>query len=265
MLEKIIYLHGKGGTGKSQIIELLQKILKDYYHTLSPHSLYETNFGGDLPRSDLLKLNGPLIIGISEISDAKISSSLIKTLASGESIQCRAQHSRVLTEIKPRGLFIITSNTLPTLAYDSGIKRRIECYECNNEFHNSEKRIPDIGKKIANEEGAIILGHLLSRAASWKAKGGDVQHITESSIVDGWNKRFLDFSDLIGQFLSTETEQASNLSCPVAEFYSRFKEFCYRNGEECITKSRLVEALNERGIIKKKRNDCERFIGVALK
>ncbi|HPA72693.1 MAG TPA: hypothetical protein PKY31_10515, partial [Spirochaetota bacterium] len=113
-IEKVPVLSGKGGTGKQQFLECLEKVFGSYFLWMRPESLYETkSAAGDTPRSDLFRIQTSLINGISEPSDAKISASLFKTLGSGEPIPCRPHHSQNVIDVRPRGLFIIASKRKP--------------------------------------------------------------------------------------------------------------------------------------------------------
>lgn len=263
-LEKVIIFSGKGGTGKQQVLELFEKVLNDYFIWMRPESLYETNSGGDTPRSDLFRIQGALIIGISEPSDAKLSASLFKTLGSGEPIPCRPHHSRQVIEVRPRGLFIIAANRKPYITHDSGVDRRIEVYEFTHNFFNSDERVHDIGKKIAESEGEEILADLIRRAGAWKDKGGDLQHITESETVRKWTDDYIGWSDIMGRFLSEETETIPGGLCSVSTLHKRYIEWADKNGENRMSSRALGEALSERGIKKIKKPDGWKFTGIEL-
>lgn len=265
-LEKFLIFSGPGGTGKQQLLECLENVLGDYFVWMRPESLYEvSNAGGDTPRSDLLRIQGSLIIGISEPSDAKISASLFKTLGSGEPIPCRPHHSRHIIEVRPRGLFIIATNRKPYITHDSGVDRRIECYEFSKEFFKSKNRIPDIGVKIAKSEGPQILGELIRRAAAWKAEGGDLEQITESPTVKKWTENYLGWSDVLGRFLNQETSFSPGSLCSVSAVHKRFTQWADENGENRMSGRAFGEALNERGIKKVKKNSGWKFTGIELK
>lgn len=264
-LEKFLIFSGKGGTGKQQLLELLEIIFGEYFQWMRPESLYETNSGGDTPRSDLLRIQGSLIVGISEPSDAKLSASLFKTLGSGEPIPCRPHHSRNVIEVRPRALFIIAANRKPYLVHDDGTKRRIEVYEFTHEFYNSDERVPDIGKKIALAEGGAILGELMRRAKCWQERGGDLLQITQSETVKNWTDNYIGWSDVIGRFLSDETFSGLGDLAPVKEVFNRFSIWADQNGETRMTGRALGEALHERGIGKVKKETGWKYTGITLK
>lgn len=264
-LEKVIIFSGKGGTGKQQVLELFEKVLNDYFIWMRPESLYETQSGGDTPRSDLFRIQGALIIGVSEPSDAKLSASLFKTLGSGEPIPCRPHHSRTVIEVRPRGLFIIAANRKPFITHDSGVDRRIENYEFSRNFFDSEDRVNDIGKKIAESEGPEILADLIRRAGAWRDRGGDLQHITESEIVKKWTADYIGWSDVMGRFLSEETDLKPGGLCSVSAIHKRYIQWADNNKENQMSSRALGEALNERGIKKVKKEDGWKFTGIELK
>ena len=264
-LEKVLILSGKAGTGKQQLLELLEKVLGSYFIWMRPESLYETNSGGDTPRSDLNRIEETLINGISEPSDAKLSASLFKTLASGEPIPCRPHHSRQVIEIRPRGLFMFATNRKPYITHDSGVDRRTENYEFSKNFSESDERINDIGRKIAESEGGEILADLIRRAGAWRDRGGDLQHITESKIVKQWTENYIGWSDVMGRFLSEETKTLPGGLCSVSTLHKRYIEWADKNGENRMSSRALGEALSERGIKKIKKPDGWKFTGIKLK
>ena len=264
-LEKFLIFSGKGGTGKQQLLELLENILNDYFIWMRPESLYETNSGGDTPRSDLFRIQNALIVGISEPSDQKLSASLFKTLGSGEPIPCRPHHSRTVIEVRPRGLFIIAANRKPYIVHDSGVDRRIEVYEFNNNFSESDDRVFNIGRKIAETEGAAILDDLIKRAADWKVRGGDLQHIKSSDTVKQWTDNYIGWSDIIGRFLETEIEKVPGNFESVTEVFKRFTAWADNHGENRMSARALGEAFSERGIKKIKKESGWKFAGIELK
>lgn len=263
-LEKFLIFSGKGVTGKQQLLELLENIFSDYFIWMRPESLYETTSGGDTPRSDLFRIQGALIVGISEPSDQKLSASLFKTLGSGEPIPCRPHHGRTITEVRPRGLFIIAANRKPFIVHDSGVDRRIEVYEFNNNFSESNDRIFDIGRIIAESEAPAIFTDLIRRAGAWKARGGDLPHITQSETVKGWTNNYIGWSDVIGRFLEDETEKVPGAVESVKEIYDRFTDWADKHGENRMSGRALGEALSERGIKKIKQNSGWKFTGIRL-
>lgn len=263
-LEKVLIFSGKGGTGKQQFLELLEYILNNYFIWMRPESLYETTSGGDTPRSDLFRIQESLIVGISEPSDQKLSASLFKTLGSGEPIPCRPHHGRNVIEVRPRGLFIIATNRKPFIVHDSGVDRRIEVYEFNNNFSESEDRVFNIGRLIAQSEGAAILSDLIRRAGAWKARGGDLPQITQSEIVKSWTDNYIGWSDVLGRFLESETEKAPGVVESVKEVYNRFTDWADKHGENRMSGRALGEALSERGIKKVKQNTGWKFTGIRL-
>jgi phage/plasmid-associated DNA primase len=264
-IEIIISFSGQGGTGKQQLLELLERIAGSYFTWMRPDSLYESNTGGDTPRSDLLRIVYSLFIAISEPSDQKISASLFKTLGSCEPIPCRPHHSKQVIEVRSRGLVLIASNRKPYLIHDEGTKRRLECYEFQHKFSESDERITDIGKKIAALEGPQILNDLIKRAGAWKARGGEKQHISQSDTVKRWTTQYITWSDTIGRFLDDETEAIPGELASVSEVQRRFVFWADKLGENRMSSRALGEALAERGVKKIKKETGWKFTGIRLK
>lgn len=266
-VEKAIIQSGGGGTGKNQLDECMEQIFGTYHMSMLPDSLYETSGGGgDIPRSDLRRTaEGPLIISVKEVAEKKISASVYKTLVSGEAFPVRVQHLADIRDSHSRALLILMANKKPFMPHDAGTIRRTEDHEFKNVYYGTDAMIEDIGLKIAQAEGAQILGLLVNRAIAWNQRGGNLAALTQSKQIEQWTAEYLGWSDVIGRFISDELVKEPGAKIIVSDMNIRFKLWADRNDENQMSGRALGEALSERGIKKKHERDAWKYLGVRFK
>eukprot|EP01038_Epipyxis_sp_PR26KG_P017698 gene17698-24652_t len=132
-LQKLLFLLGKGSSGKSTIMTITQKAIECYLETLEEDAFSISNKNSDKTFSTFYNRQSVRIIWINEPKEDKMNGSIFKKFCEGE-VQGKLLYKNGTHKFNHNGLPIFTSNTMPNLKIDSGIKRRFRCYNHTAEF-----------------------------------------------------------------------------------------------------------------------------------
>jgi P4 family phage/plasmid primase-like protien len=123
---KLFLLLGPTSTGKSTLMELMQKTLgRDYVAAGNP-SIFRGNLE-DKPRPDLLRTIGTRLVLAFEASDRwELHTDQIKRMTGGDTITARGMRSNVMDETTATFVPIIVANTEPHIVgSDDALRRRL--------------------------------------------------------------------------------------------------------------------------------------------
>ena len=163
---KAFVLHGaSAANGKSSIQALIKALLPPFaVSSVPPADLGDPQF--------LAMLVGKQINISDELSNSKaIASDRFKACVTGDDMSAKVVYHPPFT-FSPKALHIFAANQLPVFSggVDNGIERRIVVLPFDRTIPE-EERIPDIGDKIAQNEGHIVIA-LAIRAAEELLKNG---------------------------------------------------------------------------------------------
>lgn len=126
---------GKGGNGKSKLIELFEHVMGDYATTLPITLLTGSLASSESASPQLAKTKGKRFASLNEPEEqTAINIGLMKLLTGGDKITARALHKEPI-EFKPQFKMILTCNQQPKLpAKDDGTWRRTRLTEFRSLF-----------------------------------------------------------------------------------------------------------------------------------
>jgi len=212
---KAFVLHGaSAANGKSSIQALIKSLLPtSAVASVSPADLGEPQF--------LAMLVGKQINISDELSNSKaIASDRFKACVTGDDMSAKVVYHPPFT-FTPQALHIFAANQLPVFSggVDNGIERRIVVLPFNRTIPEGE-RIPDIGEKIAQNEGHIVIA-LAIRAAEGLLKNG-VYTIPQSCIT-ATQQWFRDV-DPVSEWLEDNglERNVTSAGITIRELYSKF-------------------------------------------
>ncbi len=167
--EKVFFIVGPGGTGKSTFVEALRTAMGDYASVVSSSAFLASRRDyGESPRPEIASLPGRRLAISSEIPSGARIADTFKTVGSADPIRVRTLYSKPF-EFQPQFKLWMTMNSLPQANYqDTGIFRRVVVIEFN--FKPSE---PDPTLKAAfkndPEQHQAILAWATRGAKAWLA------------------------------------------------------------------------------------------------
>ena len=131
-LQKLLLLIGQGSAGKSTIMIITQKAVECYLETLEEDAFSESNKNADKTFSTFYNKLSVRIIWTNEPKEDKMNKSTFKLL-----------YKNSVHEFKHYGLPIFTSNIMPNINIDTGVKRRFRCYIHRSEFTIDKSKVDE--------------------------------------------------------------------------------------------------------------------------
>lgn len=212
---KAFVLHGSSAAnGKSSIQALIKALLPPFaVSSVPPADLGDPQF--------LAMLVGKQINISDELSNSKaIASDRFKSCVTGDDLSAKVVYHPPFT-FCPKALHIFAANQLPVFAggVDNGIERRIVVLPFTRTIPERE-RIPDIGNKIAQNEGHIVIA-LAIRAAEDVRKNG-IYTIPDSCNIA--TQQWFKDVDPVSEWLDDNglVRNVTSAGITIRELYSKF-------------------------------------------
>ena len=214
---KAFILYGQtAANGKSQILNLIRALLpKEAISAIPP---------GDLGKEQsLASLVGKSANLTDEISSFKaIVSEKMKQVVSGDEVPAKIVYQPVFT-FRPTLLNIFATNKLPTFqgGVDNGVKRRLSVIPFEIVVPK-ENRIVDIGKRVAEEQGPLILALAVDELSELMVN----KYYTLPDTVEAATQQWFKDADLLAQWLEFFGFKIYVSKYPVLclDLYKLFKE-----------------------------------------
>lgn len=223
----MMYLHGDGGNGKSQILHLIRGLL-------GPESIAEVRLSDLKIQANLEQLVGAMaMLGSEATPDTELE--LLKSLISREPLSCNPKYRDPYT-VRPRCLVTQASNQPPRFkTRDNSMVRRVRSMLLANS--HVKKPIEDIAQQIIDNEFSLLVAWALTGAMEVMAAGrfkADDEVIAESNDeVRAGNH--------MTQFI--ETLEFGSFEIAELELRSVYTEWCLTNGVRPLSSQELNEEL----------------------
>jgi P4 family phage/plasmid primase-like protien len=160
-------LIGKGGRGKSSVVDLIMSVLGSYAEPVSAKLLS----GGDGHASIFYALKGLRLAFIDEGPRAGVvATETLKQLTGGTKLTGNRMRENPIT-FAPSHTLILTSNAEPTLT-DEALRRRVRLIPCDgdpDEIRRARQAIGDVDGEVWQAEAPRVLAYLMHEAAEWLA------------------------------------------------------------------------------------------------
>lgn len=260
---------GRGGNGKSILMEMLKQGLGEYYEELS--SGYFTNYDekSSAPCPELLALKGVRIVNTNEIGcEQKLLINKLKKITT--SIDGRNLFKKGKISFKPQFLSILQANDLPMLSrVDDAIERRMNirrfpyCFRAENSMNLPEIKIynpnlqRDIFEKRYGEQLILIL------IEYYKDKVRDSRRFMQSESIKEETKIYLEESNPVLLWLK-ENYEITNDENDIINTTILFDEFKFETNKE-ITQTQFGRFMTSMNINKKRKKEGYFFMNIKKK
>jgi putative DNA primase/helicase len=248
--EKMAFFYGKGGNGKSVLVEAWSTIAGDYGETVPIETFIDHGRAraAGAPSPDLAVLPGVRFLRTSEPEkNAKLAESLIKLVTGGEPLPAR-HLNRDMFKFYPQFKLTMAGNYKPGISgTDEGIWRRVQLVPFDVHIPASERDV-HLKEKL-RKEASGILNRLLDGLRHWCDKG-----LIEPDAVASATADYRAASDPLGRFLSTCVVGSVGNRVQSSVLHEIYEAWCKSSGEKAWSNRGLSMALDERGYKRKQSN-----------
>lgn len=217
-------VEGQGGTGKSQLLEMLeglvpksrrcaippQEFANEYY---AAHLLGKTlNLVYEAPDTDIIREEG------------------VKAIIHGETVTRRFIRQDTIT-FRPMALHVFSVNRLPDAPGASGaFWDRWRVIEFNRRFRDTGDAIDEIGKKIVADELENLVRLALRGAERLIQNGGYVTSATSADALRNWRTSADPVACFVAEMCEPVTSTAPVAWITSARLYDAYRQWCSSRG-----------------------------------
>ena len=255
----LAFFYGKGGNGKSVLIDAVSFVAGDYGETVPIETFLDHGKarGGGQATPDLAILPGVRFLRTSEPEKgAKLAEAMVKLVTGGEPIQAR-HLNRDFFKFYPQFKLTMSGNYRPQISgTDEGIWRRVRLVPFGVTIPKEERDIhlPD---KLRLEASGI-LNWLLDGLRTWLDKG-----LREPEDVLQATAEYRSASDPLGRFLSQCVVDSIGDRVQSSVLHQVYEAWCASAGENAWKNRGFSLAMDERGY-KRKQSDVVWWLDIKL-
>ena len=246
----LAFFYGKGGNGKSLLIDCWSLVAGDYGETLPIETFLDQgkSRSGGQATPDLALLPGVRLLRTSEPEKgSKLAESMVKLVTGGEPIQAR-KLNKDFFRFYPQFKLTISGNYRPTISgTDEGIWRRMRLVPFDVSIPKPERDRHLIDKLRLEASG--ILNHLLDGLRDWCDSG-----LIEPDDVTKATAKYRETSDPLGRFLSSCVVSAPGQRVQSSVLHDLYEAWCKSSGEKAWSNRGLSMAMDERGYTRAQSN-----------
>ncbi len=239
--EQVMFiLFGKGGNGKSTIIEVLRSMLGPYTKHLQAESLMTKKFG-DTQSNDIAALKGiRLATSVETEEGQRLAESKVKQLTGGDTITARKLYQEFI-EFRPHFKLWLACNHRPTIrGTDAAIWRRIHLIPFEVTF-SEDQRDQSLLEKLEVELPGILAWSVRG-CMEWKSEG-----LNPPSVIRKAIDVYRSDMDVVSKFLEECCREDPSVEVSAKELYGELKNWSQQNGEITISQQMLGRKLSKRG------------------
>lgn len=241
--QKLAFFYGKGGNGKSVLVDAWSYVAGDYGETVPIETFLDSKRpkSGGQATPELAILPGKRMLRTSEPErGSRLAEALIKLTTGGEQIQAR-HLNRDFFKFYPQFKLTMSGNYRPQIAgTDDGIWRRVRLVPFGVSIPK-EQRDTTLPEKL-RQEASGILNRLLDGLRDWCENG-----LIEPEEVIKATAQYKADSDPLGRWLSVCVAADADGRVQSSVAYALFHAWCTASGEKVWTHKGFTMAMKERG------------------
>ncbi|MGE3065254.1 MAG: phage/plasmid primase, P4 family [Hyphomicrobiaceae bacterium] len=229
----LFFVYGKGGTGKSTLVNTMQEIFGTYARSAPMEMLTASRF--DRHPTEIAMLQGRRLIVATETEQGRLwAEAKIKQLTGGDRVAARFMH-RDFFEFDPAFKLVIVGNHAPALASpDESVRRRFNIVPFTH--------APEIRDMQLIREAGRILNWVIEGAVAWQQYG-----LAPPPLVVSATDTYFEHQDVIADWFEAECVLDLDLSDTCDRLYRSYAQHMRGIGERPMTAKGLGHELGRRG------------------
>jgi putative DNA primase/helicase len=255
----LFFCYGTGANGKSTYLETIRELLGEgeYARAAAPDLLLSKK--QERHAVELADLRGFRFVTTVEVGEGRAwDEARVKWLTGGDTISARLMYGNPFT-FQPTHKFWVAANHRPRVnGTDHGFWRRVHFIPFTVTIPKAEQD-PNLRAKLSGELDGI-LRWAVEGCLAWRHGG-----LRPPAAVLGATEAYKAGEDVLAAFLDEVCVQATEARVLVGALYDEFKKWVDRNGERHMTNRAFGDALEERGVERKKSNGHRWFVGLGLR
>jgi putative DNA primase/helicase len=234
-LRTLIWLYGRGGTGKSTFVSLLFAILGNLATSLDTEKLTASSDRDRLGAS----IYGKHLAVVHEAGNSRLSAELLKTLSGGDAYPVRFQYQEQFTA-NAHHVMLLISNDAPNFSntYDEALKERIFAIPFDHRLDTNSDGTPrqlcggQKLKSLIDDPTSDLVQGFTSWAVQGLARVLENKCIHKATAVLETSKKFIRDADPFTPFWEDcGTEFDFKKGEPIGRIRTIYEQWCNENGE----------------------------------
>lgn len=252
--------HGSGGNGKSQLLELMAGLLGSDLAVPAKFETFLETRGFNNTEYELASFAGArLITTVEPNAIGRFNETLLKQITGGDMLKARPIYGHPFA-YRPTFKLWMAMNSAPRITgTDEGIWRRVR-YIPFNQTVPPERRVKDLGLKLAREEGPGILNRLLRGIADWQKEG-----LKPPAIVEQATATFRETQDTFGRFIAERCVVNPNARVKCGDLYEAYTFWAEAQNEYVMSAIAVSRELETRRYAKRRLENGEYRLGIGLR
>ncbi len=256
--ESFYILWGTGRNGKTTLMNLMRKILADFYSPCDKEVLLkqERNRGRDAATPGLMAFCNSRLVSTSETNDyQQLDESMVKMLTGNDPIPARALYSNPITITSSAKLMMPTNKPPAYNTHLVAMQERVKMLPFLARFTNDDNKKGDhiypADNQFLTDLKTIHLDEvftlLVRGAARWYDSG-----MIYPKICKEYLDKHNDQHDHLAMFIEECCDCKNTYKVKTSLFHEEFKKWCLDNGVETPSKIKIKEDMKYKGFIAKK-------------
>lgn len=258
-VEALIIAYGDGGNGKSTFGNAILKAIGSYGGTISADALTVGCKRNVKP--ELAEAKGKRLLIAAELEEGmRLNTSMVKQLCSTDEISAEKKYKDPF-HFTPSHTVLLYTNHLPRVgAMDEGIWRRLIVIPFNTKI-KGKKDVKNYADYLVKNSGEYIVKWLIEGAE--KIIKNEFKLAFPKAVENAINVYKSD-NDWLTHFFEGCCELGDDFEAKSGELYQTYRAFCLRNGEFARSTTEFYNALEKRGIKKRKTRAGILVLGLRL-
>ncbi len=258
-LEELIISYGVGSNGKSTFWNSIAGALGSYSGNISADTL--TIGCKRNVKPELAEAKGKRLLIAAELEEGmRLNTSTVKQLCSTDEIFAEKKYKDPFS-FKPGHTLVLYTNHLPKVgAMDDGIWRRLIVIPFNAKI-SGKSDIKNYSEFLIKKSGGYIVQWLIEGAK--KAIDNHFK-IKNPKVVQDAIEKYKQDNDWMSHFLDACCELGTELEEKSGDVYLAYRSYCARTGEFIRSTAEFYNALELRGIRRRRTSKSNLLVGIAL-